>query len=1247
MQMGYEMPESQYMLDEHHVAERGTRRARTAFRVGSAAAALAGVLAIVGVLRSSSSGAAAATATGSATAAAAVVSTSAAPPIMQPSPGNVVESVVPTGRAAIGMMKAASVAAASGTTELTQAKESTEVFDENDRFIMHSFDTFKSMSSFLPGVAGLWGVPMWAFYVNRGQAIATFGVQNKGGGILLFQTADKAYQVTPYVGFRTLLKGKRADGSSFEAQPFLPSSDAKATHPARRDMYIGNNELEIEESDPTTGIRTNVLYFNAPNEDFPVFVRRVTYTNEGTDAVELDIVDGLAKLEPEGSLDKLGPDKQIITIGRTLEGWMHVYNFEDDHTSPFFHFVTAPADTADVALIKDGHFAMAFVEDDANVDASTGTHELLPMICDQQVIFGTDTTLTVPRKFFANATSPKGTPLSELLKQPQSTTSRTPSAFAAVSLSLKPGESKTLSVVYGHAPDVDTLKATVVPKIKAKGYVSGKHAEARALAATLTERVSMSSAVPQLDQYTKQNYLDNVLRGGMPVQIGETGQSVEQGGAKIFHAFSRIHGDLERDYNNFVIEPSYWSQGPGNFRDVNQNRRCDVLQLPSVYDFNVRQFLSYVQADGYSQLTVATAFFKISSPAAVDAVAAQATASGPSRDALKKLLAAPFRPGQLFNDLKKAAIEVTVNREKLLELVTKDADQVPAGQYPQTQNGFWTDHFTYHLDLVHNFLAVFPDRKAALLFDSEPIPFYMAPSKCVNRTEKNMLVAEGKVRQFDAVLNSTAKIAQLSLIYSDKSYVGEVGIVDPAGGTWQRTSAGTTMKVSIAAKLATLALTKFSILDPLSMGVEMEAGKPGWNDAMNGLPALFGSEMPSSYELYEIVRFLGAAMDEVPGRSVSLPEEVSALLEAVDAQLAKVASGAITDFAYWDGVHDALEAYRTATEATFSGRFVSWAAPKLGKASGVLGRMQARMEVGQERALAYKQDGVVPTYFKFTATKYSLTGKTSSRGFPTVKVEALEPSVLPLFLEGPTRQLKTLTKLSDMRAVYEAVSTSHLKDDELNMYKVSASLANEPLEIGRMKAFDAGWLENESVWLHMSYKWYLELLRAGLYAEFFKEMKAGVVAFMDPEVFGRSPLEAASFIVSSAFPDKSLHGSGFLARLSGSTAEFLSMWNHMMVGVAPFTLGGASGQSLQLKLEPAIASWLWRPDGTLSFRFLGAIDVTYVLPSKKDSWEATIQGYVLEGRNGEKVTVDGAVVPSPIAEDVRALKYSKMTVTLA
>merc|ERR1712072_376248 len=157
---------------------------------------------------------------------------------------------------------------------------------------------------------------------------------------------------------------------------------------------------------------------------------------------------------------------------------------------------------------------------------------------------------------------------------------------------------------------------------------------------------------------------------------------------------------------------------------------------------------------------------------------------------------------------------------------------------------------------------------------------------------------------------------------------------------------------------------------------------------------------------------------------------------------------------------------------------------------------------------------------------------------------------------------------SEKLAVYKAVEASDLHDKELKMYKVSASLVGQPMEVGRMMAFSPGWLENESIWLHMSYKWYLELLRSGLYTEFFKEIKNGVVCFMDTSVFGRSPLEATSFIVSSAFPDKTLHGSGFLARLSGTTAEFLSMWNHMMLGRTPFTTD-ADG-ALQLSLAPVI-----------------------------------------------------------------------------
>jgi hypothetical protein len=47
----------------------------------------------------------------------------------------------------------------------------------------------------------------------------------------------------------------------------------------------------------------------------------------------------------------------------------------------------------------------------------------------------------------------------------------------------------------------------------------------------------------------------------------------------------------------------------------------------------------------------------------------------------------------------------------------------------------------------------------------------------------------------------------------------------------------------------------------------------------------------------------------------------------------------------------------------------------------------------------------------------------------------------------------------------------------MQMYTLSASLKSIGPDVGRMVAFSPGWLENESVWLHMSYKFYLELLR--------------------------------------------------------------------------------------------------------------------------------------------------------------------------
>merc|ERR1711971_269450 len=174
-----------------------------------------------------------------------------------------------------------------------------------------------------------------------------------------------------------------------------------------------------------------------------------------------------------------------------------------------------------------------------------------------------------------------------------------------------------------------------------------------------------------------------------------------------------------------------------------------------------------------------------------------------------------------------------------------------------------------------------------------------------------------------------------------------------------------------------------------------------------------------------------------------------------------------------------------------------------------------------------------------------------------------------MFLEGPVRYMKTIQdKEDEMEDMYNRVLTSGLRDTELQMYFLSASLEGQTYDMGRQIAFAPGWLENQSIWMHMSYKYYLQLIRGKQYEQFFAEMKeyGGILPFMDPVVYGRPLMECSSFIASSAFPDPDVHGEGFLARLSGSTAEFMDMWKEMFIGQNLFYLNENDDVEMQLFL---------------------------------------------------------------------------------
>ena len=59
-------------------------------------------------------------------------------------------------------------------------------------FVIEDYNYAKPFANFFPGIAGKYGIPMWVFYVNRGQCISSFGTKDKDQAILEFFPANKA-----------------------------------------------------------------------------------------------------------------------------------------------------------------------------------------------------------------------------------------------------------------------------------------------------------------------------------------------------------------------------------------------------------------------------------------------------------------------------------------------------------------------------------------------------------------------------------------------------------------------------------------------------------------------------------------------------------------------------------------------------------------------------------------------------------------------------------------------------------------------------------------------------------------------------------------------------------------------------------------------------------------------------------------------------------------------------------------------
>ena len=280
---------------------------------------------------------------------------------------------------------------------------------------MKNYAKKSTFASFLPGIAGIKGIPIWCHYVNRGQAVTSFGSKVKNGAIMEFSPAHTAYQTVKRNGFRTFIK---KDGKVYE-----PFHDENVPH----DMTVQMNTLSIKEECAETGLTTEITYYVLPEEELGALVREVNITNHSHAEVHIEIADGMPALVPYGiSMDNL---KNML---ETAKAWM-----QEEATpagNAYYRVRASLGDSAAVREIKEGNFALCFEK---------SGEKIYPAV-DPAAIFAYDNSFETPVNF-----KEKG--LSGVKEYKEKHANLFPAAFFLKEAELKAGESLSFYEVYGFA----------------------------------------------------------------------------------------------------------------------------------------------------------------------------------------------------------------------------------------------------------------------------------------------------------------------------------------------------------------------------------------------------------------------------------------------------------------------------------------------------------------------------------------------------------------------------------------------------------------------------------------------------------------------------------------------------------------------------------------------------------------------------------------------------------------------------
>ena len=318
-------------------------------------------------------------------------------------------------------------------------------------FVLEDFDLKKPFSSFLPGLAGVNGIPLWTYYANRGQGITSVGSKDKNGAIIEFNPACISYEKVNTQGFRTFI---RVNGTLIEA--FAPR--IKKNH-LTRIMETTGASFKIIEVNEEVGYKIEIEYFGLPNMPLGALARRLKLT--ALKDLDIELIDGSTQVLPQGISNGAYKD-----CGNLMRSWMDVYYLENK--TPFYTMRASSADEAEVEEVTSGNFYLA-----------KHNNELLNVICDLEMLFGHDTSRTYPIVLESKT-------FKDLLKEEQYVVNKIPCAFVGITKNIKKSEVLQIDTLLGYLPKYELLQVSL-EEILHKDFFVRKEIEALSLIKDLTD----------------------------------------------------------------------------------------------------------------------------------------------------------------------------------------------------------------------------------------------------------------------------------------------------------------------------------------------------------------------------------------------------------------------------------------------------------------------------------------------------------------------------------------------------------------------------------------------------------------------------------------------------------------------------------------------------------------------------------------------------------------------------------------